>query len=185
MILPLRFFDYYVYRKKQEEKRAMIASRVPNTSNITSTIGLKEKDLSISDYADNDKKDDSIRTPSKQENFKSFKFSPQVASGFDEDSNIQSNRWKKKKIVTNTIQSNNPIDKAFNSVYSNHKSSVFNNLTSHGKGNLNNSIPSQIDEGFKESEGSESISDYSNLPSFMGSSIPPPNNKKKFKLPQF
>ena len=94
LVIPLRFYDFYNYRKKQEEKKMQrYTQKLSNTSNITSTIGMKDKSLFISE---NLTKNDDFMSPAKTNPQNNQKLVTETLSVFKlEEENSSS--WKKKK----------------------------------------------------------------------------------------
>jgi len=59
LMIPLRLYDIHKYKPKQMKKRKDISvERLPSSFNQSSTIGLKQKSLSVSEYSEDDYKND-------------------------------------------------------------------------------------------------------------------------------
>ena len=194
LIVPFRFYDYYKYRVKQEEKKAALyAQRIPNTSNITSSIGLKEKDLSMSDYNDQPGRTSEVVPPMRSpQQIGTFKFSSQVSSGFDESHFSGSHSgWKKNKLSGAQSEASN--NQSINSIYQKAKSNPMKQFNLEKTDEVRKE--SEISEVEEEEEEEKKVDEISSLsessreeepPNFAGAGLNTPmKDQKKFSLPQF
>lgn len=157
LCLWLRYHDVRKVKPREaEKKRNREVEKLPSTFNVpSSTVGLKEKDLSVSEYSYDEDKDASIMSPNKS----SFK-GVNNGSGYENSSNGHGS-WQKK--LSNTQNSDTVTSKN-----SNFKP------VAHPR--ANGSTPE--DEGFSEESKEQSYS--SSLPHSRKIKL---QGKKVFKLP--
>lgn len=184
LIIPLRFYDYYKFRIKLEERRAMrYAEKVPNTTNIVST--LYRNDLSISGYGDEAYQNQPANnySPNGKNQKSSFKGEKDEAVDFNDNQNndYHDSEWKgwKKKSAGNIAQDDN---------YSNNKNIFINKKTAESQA-LDNNSGSAVDksDSYNSKEESKEINDEDLAPdlSHQRYNFPSREKKKEFELPKF